>query len=83
MYEITNRRRILKLPLYCGDAQFNTETHVSFDPDRSTWQVIELKGNENRCKVIVNGITYDVGTSVQDVIDAIMEQGKHAPKVPT
>ena len=84
MFEINNdRRRILKLPLYCGDAQFNTEISISFDPDKSTWQVIELKDNENRCKLVVNGVTYDVGTSAQDVVAAYLEQGKYERKIPT
>lgn len=84
MFEINNdRRRILKLPLYCGDAQFNTEMCISFDPDKSTWQVIELKDNENRCKLVVNGVTYDVGTSAQDIVEAYLEEGKYECKIPT
>ena len=76
MCESGMHKRILKFPL-AYDRQFNSQVSVSFDPDKCHVHVVELSGNSERCKVYIDNIVYDVALSSQEVIDALLEQGKY------
>lgn len=80
------RKRIISLPLVRDLPSIRAEdmsdaTHVCFDPDTTQFHLLEME-NENICVLILGTRQYKINLPIRTAIDAILENGKFAPKTP-
>ena len=74
------RKRILSLPLL-REGDTSAATHVCFDPDTTQFHLLEME-NKNICVLVMNTGQYVINLPIGKAIDAILENGEFAPKIP-